>query len=88
MLFDALSCLDICDSPKNSVGYQNYFSVEFKPMVKDMLFSKSSLRIPVLFCTGHCKCTQRILSALGTSSEALSTCAHSGNETQDVTVAL
>lgn len=64
-LFDALSCLEICDITSNSVGYQNTFRVEFNPMVNNMPFSNSSLHVPVPICMGDCKCTWWILANAG-----------------------
>lgn len=64
-LFDTLSYLEICDITNNSVGYQNSFRVEFNPRVNNMLFSNSSLHIPVPICMGHCKWTWWILASAG-----------------------
>lgn len=69
-VFDALSYLDICDSPNNSVGYQNYFRVEFNPMVKDC-FSAGLVYVSLYcFAWGTVNVPEGFCLALETSSEA------------------
>lgn len=71
-------CLDICDSLNNSVGYQNYFSVEYNQWLKKC-FSANLIYIS-LYCSawGTVNVSEGFCLVLGTSSEAPSTCTPSG----------